>query len=518
MLDTHGIRESHLYFMLKRIEIMFKDTIRKRTSREFYAESTTGTLQTTITPDCCTANHNISSVSVLPVSDTLQSSASLKIDIANNERSSASKKYLNFMKWMWQECFNPHLLCAIRYGTKRCLQLLETCHICYQTYLADERHCASCHLTFGICNSAYEHFSEHVTRCEADSKIQISIPFFPINIQLLKAQLAIIEASIPIEAFHPYWDDGYRKSWGIKLKLSSSAREIFQSLTVLENALKPDCLCPDFVTTNELLSSEMELASNTANVSKPVPVIPWIPETTAAVALRLLDLDCSIPYMLQHGLEPLEGMEAGEFLVLPRSTTVELAYQVESAVSDDTDNQDGGQGFHTEDNCLYQEQGNDGGGKISCIGMQNRIHGEDNSDLEDLSSSGNSDEVEINCESSDSLREVKISATWSYKTNEGSANLSSKAGVMGDEDENAHENEFGGGEAVESNEYHRCQETVDSYLDIEDYLDEQVNEGRHSNTVLEQLRNRWDMKNSRWEIAFSTKSADEENSSSVNTK
>ncbi|PKU86172.1 homeobox-DDT domain protein RLT2 isoform X2 [Dendrobium catenatum] len=516
VLDTHGIRESHLCFMLKRVEIMFKDTTKRRKSREFYAESTTDTLQTTLAPDSCTANHNISSISVLPAYDTIQSSASLKIDLVSNEESSASKKYLNFMKWMWEECFNPRLLCAMRYGTKRCLQLLETCHICYQPYLADERHCASCHLTFGIPMNGYEDFSEHVGRCEADFKLQISIPFIPISIQLLKAQLAIIEASIPMEAFHPLWDDSYRKSWGIKLKLSSSAREIFQSLTILENAIKPDCLCPDFVTTNELLSSETDFLGNTS--TEAVRLIPWIPETTSAVALRLLDLDCSIPYMLQHGREPLEGTEAGEFLVLPRSTVVEPAHQVESAISDNTDDQNGGQGFHTVENCLHQEPGYDGGGQRSCTNMQNIIHGEDNSDLEDFSSSGNSDEVEINFESSDSLQGVKIPATWSYKTNAESANIYSKAGVMDDEDEeSAHKDEFGGGEAVESNECHRWQETVNSYF--EGYLDEQESEGRNSKIVLEQLEDRWDVKNSRWEIAFSTKSADgEENSSSVNTK
>lgn len=166
----------------------FKDTTRRHKSREFNAESTTDTLQTTTASDYGTRRS---------VSDGRRSSASLKIDLFDDEeRLSASKKHLTFMKWMWKECFNPHLLCAMKYGTKRCQQLLETCHICYQPYLAEERHCSSCHLTFGICDTAYEHFSEHVARCEADFEVQISIPFFPINIQLLKAQLAIIEVRV----------------------------------------------------------------------------------------------------------------------------------------------------------------------------------------------------------------------------------------------------------------------------------------------------------------------------------
>lgn len=198
---------------------------------------------------------------------------------------------------------------------------------------------------------------------------------------------------------------------------------------------------------------------------------------------------------------------------------MELTHQVESAaVSDDTDDQNGGHGFQTEANCSHQEQVEDREHR-SCTDMQNRIHGEDNSGSEDFSSSENSDEVdEANCEPSDSSQGVKIPPSSSDKTNEGSANLYSKAGFMDEEDESGHGGEFGGGEAVESNEYSRCQETVDFYLDMEDCLDE-MSEGRHSNIVLEQLRNRWDMKTSRWKIAVTTKNADgEENSSSVNTK
>lgn len=43
-----------------------------------------------------------------------------------------------------------------------------------------------------------------------------------------------MKASIPVEALHPFWDDEYRKSWGVELKFSSSAREIFQVCLFLE--------------------------------------------------------------------------------------------------------------------------------------------------------------------------------------------------------------------------------------------------------------------------------------------
>ena len=44
-------------------------------------------------------------------------------------------------------------------------------------------------------------------------------------------------------------------------------------------------------------------------------VLPWIPQTTAAVALRLLELDVSIMYVKQEKLEPSENKEARAYIV-----------------------------------------------------------------------------------------------------------------------------------------------------------------------------------------------------------
>lgn len=46
-----------------------------------------------------------------------------------------------------------------------------------------------------------------------------------------------------------------------------------------------------------------------------LPVLPWVPQTTAAVALRLMDFDASISYMLQQKVESHKDKEAGEFIV-----------------------------------------------------------------------------------------------------------------------------------------------------------------------------------------------------------
>lgn len=46
-----------------------------------------------------------------------------------------------------------------------------------------------------------------------------------------------------------------------------------------------------------------------------VPQLPWIPQTTAAVALRLLELDSAIAYALLHKDEPHNQDEVEDFIV-----------------------------------------------------------------------------------------------------------------------------------------------------------------------------------------------------------
>ncbi|XP_008811888.2 homeobox-DDT domain protein RLT2-like isoform X2 [Phoenix dactylifera] len=328
-LDTRGIRESHLHSMLQRIETTFKEAIRRKKCTTSL-NSTEGPVKAGAnemmsSPDCSTEFDSPSSTLCGLTSDGSEFSTSFMIDLGRNEieKSAALKRYQGYLKWMWKECYNPHILCAMKYGKKRCSELLQTCHFCYQSYLAEERHCPSCHKTFKTFYNADANFSEHVTMCEEkrkmdpECKIQVSDSSLPIGINLLKAQLAVIEVSIPSEALQPYWTEGYRKSWGVKLHSLSSAEELFQILTLLEGAIKRDCLSSDFETTTELLSSTTPglAVDNTVSLSGSVPVLPWVPDTAAAVALRLLDLDSSISYMLHQKLES-HKKEVGEFIKL----------------------------------------------------------------------------------------------------------------------------------------------------------------------------------------------------------
>lgn len=60
--------------------------------------------------------------------------------------------------------------------------------------------------------------------------------------------------------------------------------------------IKRDCLSSNFETTAELLGSCSLSGKAVTEPDHPgsVPQLPWIPQTTAAVALRLLELDSSI--------------------------------------------------------------------------------------------------------------------------------------------------------------------------------------------------------------------------------
>lgn len=77
-----------------------------------------------------------------------------------------------------------------------------------------------------------------------------------------------------------------------------------QILIQLEGAIKRDYLSADYETAEEL----MGLCASSRNAAcastyEPVPQLPWIPQTTAAVALRLLELDASISYDPQQKTE-----------------------------------------------------------------------------------------------------------------------------------------------------------------------------------------------------------------------
>lgn len=75
-----------------------------------------------------------------------------------------------------------------------------------------------------------------------------------------------------------------------------------QVLTWFESVVKRDYLSMDFETTEELLKISL-LSEKAALGSGSVPVLPWIPQTTAAVTLRLFELDGFISYTPEQKAE-----------------------------------------------------------------------------------------------------------------------------------------------------------------------------------------------------------------------
>lgn len=81
--------------------------------------------------------------------------------------------------------------------------------------------------------------------------------------------------------------------------------------------MKRDYLSSNYETTNELLSlaAPSGCAVNDTSNSETVPMLPWLPQTTAGVALRVMEFDASVSYMLHQKVESQEDKIAGNFIV-----------------------------------------------------------------------------------------------------------------------------------------------------------------------------------------------------------
>ncbi|XP_034701923.1 homeobox-DDT domain protein RLT2 isoform X4 [Vitis riparia] len=333
-LDARGVREAHLQSMLQRIEISFKETVRRNLQLSSIGRQSGGAVKTEDSemarPTGCSVDiDSPSSTLCVSNSDATEPSASFSIELGRNdaEKFDALNRYQDFEKWMWKECINPSTLCALKYGKKRCTQLLGICDHCHDLHFFEDNHCPSCHRTYSPLDSNY---SEHVSQCEEKHKVDLEWGFSsssdssPLRIKLLKAHLALIEVSVLPEALQPDWTDTYRKSWGMKLHASSSAEDLIQILTLLESNIRRDYLSSDFETTNELLglSNASGCAVDDSLAAGSVPVLPWIPQTTAAVAIRLIELDASISYMLHQKLESHKDKGANDFIRVPAKFSV----------------------------------------------------------------------------------------------------------------------------------------------------------------------------------------------------
>ncbi|XP_050214645.1 homeobox-DDT domain protein RLT1 [Mercurialis annua] len=301
-LDTRGVRESHLHIMLQKIEKSFKYNTHRNLRSLAIAENEA--CEADSSSNCSAGiGSPISAVCGLN-SDPSDDFSHLRIELGRNEleKRSALKRNQDFQKWMQKECFNSSTLCASRHGKKRCIQLLVTCDRCLDSYLVGDTHCLSCHQTFIAANKSFNIF-EHEVQCKGEMRLEPGVcdSSLPPGIRSLKALLSFIEASVPSEALESFWSENHREIWAMKLNMSSSSEELLQVLTILESAIKRDSLSANFEMTKEFLGGTIlsECAIQGPDM-RSVPVLSWIPKTTAAVALRLFDLDASVAYVRQE--------------------------------------------------------------------------------------------------------------------------------------------------------------------------------------------------------------------------
>ncbi|KAF7805973.1 homeobox-DDT domain protein RLT2 isoform X1 [Senna tora] len=301
-LDVRGVRESHLHMMLQRIEMSFKESVRRNYRRRENGDTAnTETFQMAAEQDCS------SSIANLDISET---STSFVVQLGRNvsDNKDALRRYWEFEKWTLTECLNSSLLCAMKFGKRRFSQSLGMCDYCHEIYLSEEIPCPSCHRTFCSCKSNLSS-SEHMVHCEGKVKSAIDYTInisssSPLRVRLLKVLLSIVEVSILEEALKPLWTDNYRKSWSTKLHASSSSKDLLEILTILEDGIKRDYLASNFKTTSELLGSVIFSGCHNDSISaERIPILPWVPHTTSAVALRLLELDMTTFYTLEQKQE-----------------------------------------------------------------------------------------------------------------------------------------------------------------------------------------------------------------------
>ncbi|CAA7017472.1 unnamed protein product [Microthlaspi erraticum] len=290
-LDVRGVRESHLHFMLLKVEASFKEAVRRNLGGQDLDHS----------------------------DDDAEISTAFRIELGDGnavERCGVLQRFQSFEKWMWDHMLHPGALSAFKYGAKKSSPVVRICGACAELNSVEDVCCPGCGQMRGGGGSDVGEvcFAEQVAQLGDASRgggfILRGSFSSPLRIRLLKIQLAFVEASLPPEGLQAFWTEDVRKSWGVKLLSSNAAEELHQVLTMLEVAVKRDFLSSNFETTSELLGLPEEALAGEVNV------LPWIPKTTGGVALRLFEFDSAIVYTPDQNNDPQKDKESEDFVGL----------------------------------------------------------------------------------------------------------------------------------------------------------------------------------------------------------
>lgn len=184
VLDVRGIREWNLHSMLRKIEPLFKEIVRRNSLDAKMKKQSEESLSSTLD---------------LRYSDASEASTSLLIELPD-ETNGALKRYQDLENWMWRECISSSILCAAKFGTKRCVELLRGCIQCHEVFAFEEDKCPSCHGNGGTSVKDF-HFPSWVKHEEKHSIVSASdinlcgSVSSPVRVRLLKIQLSAVEAS-----------------------------------------------------------------------------------------------------------------------------------------------------------------------------------------------------------------------------------------------------------------------------------------------------------------------------------
>lgn len=182
-LDVRGVRESHLHFMLLKIEASFKEAVRRNAE----------------------ANPGLCSISSSLDSDTAEISTTFKIELGDNnaiEQCTVLQRFQSFEKWMWDNTLHPGALSAFKYGAKKSSPLFRICRICAELHFIEDICCPGCGQMRGGVDVDELCFAEQVAQLGDNSRggnagfiLRGSI-LSPLRIRLLKIQLALVEVSL----------------------------------------------------------------------------------------------------------------------------------------------------------------------------------------------------------------------------------------------------------------------------------------------------------------------------------
>ncbi|CAH9112170.1 unnamed protein product [Cuscuta europaea] len=317
-LDTRGLRESHLHIMLQKIEIPFRERARRNALHSVGGQSFNVGGDS---PNSMVCNTN---------SDREEPSFKIELGKNEEEKKNVLRRYKDFQIWMWKEQFGLSSLCALRDGQKRRFPLLGVCDRCLDTFLFEEDVCGSCHKTFGKVDfvvKLLESENSSNDMIKFDNEDLIISNTCPLRIILIKAVLSMLEASVPGEALQSSWTEDIRRMWGLKLHNLSSSEDLLQVFTQFEGVVERDYLSSSFETTRELLGLSFSLRVPSTQIGFP-EYLPWIPLTTAAVALRLFEFDASLSYDAEQKAKPcydapkVESVTKAEPTVVDQSTHI----------------------------------------------------------------------------------------------------------------------------------------------------------------------------------------------------